>query len=626
MRSSLRLLQQFLPALRRSPHDNAAQASGGTGRTLSAGFLLVLACFCLLVSLGLLFISEAPYAWVLRVTRLATGSSNPLSLDQYAILLPRVLPGALFYGALGLSLLLFRRRLASWLSVELRSLRSCLVWYRSAILTTFRTETLAHRSGFAIILLLGVGLRLAYVNEPPRYDESFTYLAFASRSLAHVLTLYTVPNNHILHSLFVWGSCRIFGNSVWAIRLPVLLAGMLLIPLMYAVARRVGGRNASLYAAGFATVSGPLILYSVNARGYTLQAVFLLVMLYVATDIAAESPGGSWLLFSAAAVAGFWTSPTMLYSYLVALAWLLWKGGLRMLHSLFVAGLVTVVVTVFLYMPVVIVSGARSLLANPWVTPLTKPEFLAEARRFPAAFGSFLFSDNPILMPGLLGVGVLLCFLIPRARDGARLFSLVLLVILVLPPLQRIVPFPRVLLPLCALCYLSAAIGWSAFDRALVGKDLPLAVALTLLLFVSGYRLTRSGYIQDHRDFPAGHAVVQFLRDELQPCDRLIISESVGPPLDYQLLREHIPWAGYSSQEGPVGRVLVAASRLDGPLPERGNGLADPSVLTMAGTLRDARLNPANFSPPILIYTNGKAQIFQMMPNHPVPFAPCRVR
>src|SRR5919201_6998039 len=90
-----------------------------------------------------------------------------------------------------------------------------------------------HRVEVAALLavtLAGAGLRAAYLSQPMRYDEAFTWLAYASRPLAQGLSRYDYPNNHLLHTLLVHLAAAAFGNRPWVLRLPAYLAGVVLIP------------------------------------------------------------------------------------------------------------------------------------------------------------------------------------------------------------------------------------------------------------------------------------------------------------------------------------------------------------------------------------------------------------
>jgi hypothetical protein len=585
---------------------------------VSSALIVTFALACALLGTALLFLSAAPYELVLRIARVASGSQNPLSRAQYSILFRRILPAGLFYGALAAGSLLFRRKLIRETARALRSLRVWLFRNQQGVLRAGRNESSWHLLCLALIIAVGIVLRLLYLGEPPRNDESFTYVTFAGRSLVHVLTLYSTPNNHILHSVLEWISCRVFGVSLWAMRLPALVAGVALIPLMYSTARRFAGRNAGLIAAGLISVSGPFVLYSANARGYTLQAVLLVIMLYVAAELVDGAPRIYWAWFSLAAVAGFWTSPTMLYSYLIAAVWLLWSGGRRLLRPLLIWGAMSALGVIFLYMPVLVVSGPDAVLRNQWVRPLSAEQFRAQALLFPADLYKFLHGADLLATKILIVAGVIVGLLLkaPARHYRAPLFAVLLLVLLIVPVAQRIVPFPRVLLPIFTVYYLSAAFGLAALaDRVFARHQLSLVVALLAALGAMALHLTRSGYIELYREFPESRAVADYLASHLHSCDRLIFSVSAGAEVAWQLRHMHVPYLDYTDDTSVEGRVFVAAQDMPA-LPPAGNGLLDPSVLTLAGTLREAGLNTAEYLPSQLVYQNGRGEVFELTPRH----------
>jgi hypothetical protein len=585
---------------------------------VSSALIVTFALACGLLGTALLFLSAAPYELVLRIARVATGSQNPLSRAQYSVLFGRILPAGLFYAALAAASLLFRRRLIRETAGALGSVRACLFENQQALLQAWRKETSWHLLCLALIMAVGIVLRFVYLGEPPRNDESFTYVTFAGRSLVHVLSLYSTPNNHILHSVLEWISCRVFGVSLWAMRLPALLAGVALIPLMYATARRFAGRDAGVIAAGLISVSGPFILYSVNARGYTLQAVLLVIMLYVAAELVDGAPRIYWAWFSVAAVAGFWTSPTMLYSYLIAAVWLLWAGGRRLLGPPLIWGAIGALAVIFLYMPVLVVSGPDAVLRNQWVRPLSGEEFRAQALQFPADLYRFLHGADFVAIKILIVAGAIVGPFLrsPARRYRAPLFAVLLLVLLIVPLAQRIVPFPRVLLPIFTVYYLSAAFGLSRLaDSAPARHQLWLAVAFVAAVGAMAFHLTRSGYIELYREFPESRAVADYLASQLGRCDRLIFSVSAGAEVAWQLRHIRVPYFDYTNDASVEGRVFVAAQDMP-VLPPRGNGLLDPSVLTLAGTLRETGLNTAEYLPSRLVYKNGRGEVFELTSRH----------
>ena len=68
------------------------------------------------------------------------------------------------------------------------------------------------------IVVIGALLRGYYLTQPMRYDESVTYLYFASQSWTTVVSSYTYPNNHVFHSLLVKAFATILGDDPWVLR------------------------------------------------------------------------------------------------------------------------------------------------------------------------------------------------------------------------------------------------------------------------------------------------------------------------------------------------------------------------------------------------------------------------
>src|SRR5437588_10729707 len=105
------------------------------------------------------------------------------------------------------------------------------------------------RVALGAIVAVGVLVRLAYLGEPMRYDEAFTFNEYASRSAYDGISEYTFPNNHLFHTLLVHCSIRAFGDAPWAVRLPALAAGLALIPATSGLARRLCDRPSATLAA-----------------------------------------------------------------------------------------------------------------------------------------------------------------------------------------------------------------------------------------------------------------------------------------------------------------------------------------------------------------------------------------
>lgn len=163
----------------------------------------------------------------------------------------------------------------------------------------------------AALCVLGLALRFCFLFQPVRYDEASTFLSYSSKPIYVTLASCSVPNNHVLHSVLTCITCRLFGQEVWALRLLALVCGLLLIPASYAVARVFFSRAAALLSASLVASSSWLILYSVNARGYTLVALCALILFALAPYLLERRNWVAWCVFSVVAALGFFTNPTL---------------------------------------------------------------------------------------------------------------------------------------------------------------------------------------------------------------------------------------------------------------------------------------------------------------------------
>src|SRR5689334_18795614 len=163
------------------------------------------------------------------------------------------------------------------------------------------------------ILLIGLCLRIIDLNQYIAYDEAYTFIHFASREFKHILADYSAPNNHIFHTILVGISYRLFGGEPWALRLPAFTAGVLMIPAMYLTARRFFSNSQALAASALVAVTPSFINYSVNARGYTLLFLLMLLLTNFVGVLVIRQSKAALIAFTLTAALGFYTIPIFLY-------------------------------------------------------------------------------------------------------------------------------------------------------------------------------------------------------------------------------------------------------------------------------------------------------------------------
>jgi len=122
------------------------------------------------------------------------------------------------------------------------------------------------------ILLVGAGLRAIAMQDEFWLDEAWSAIDVRGQTISQIYTTY-VDNNHLLNSFWM----RAVNNpSNWIVyRIPSVLAGIGSIALAYTIGRRRNVACAILSALVIA-ISFPLLVYSTEARGYSLAIFFAL--------------------------------------------------------------------------------------------------------------------------------------------------------------------------------------------------------------------------------------------------------------------------------------------------------------------------------------------------------------
>ncbi len=132
-----------------------------------------------------------------------------------------------------------------------------------------------------VLLALALGIQLRVADYPSLFlygDEVHT-LELSRRSYAHILSSYEPRvGSGIALPLLQRVTLDLFGPGLWAFRLPVLIAGIAALALMYPVARRLAGTPAAAVATLALGTSSIHVYYSHFARGYALAVPFALLL------------------------------------------------------------------------------------------------------------------------------------------------------------------------------------------------------------------------------------------------------------------------------------------------------------------------------------------------------------
>ena len=395
---------------------------------------------------------------------------------------------------------LYRRPSIESLAVQYTSLIRG--WHRFGRLTRDAIRRADPIAAIYVLAVTTIGLviRLVGMREPIRFDESVSYLDYASKPLYLVTSLYIAPVNHIFHTVLVHFTTEVFGGQLWAIRLPALVAGTLLIPLTYSFAGLFYGKVSGVVAAALVSASPVLVDYSTNSRGYTIVCCCTLLLFLLAALILRKSNSFLFVLLAVIAAIGLFTIPTMLLPAGAVLVWVMVSVRTRRACYLkrfgkvvSAAVVLAACLTLFFYTPVLMVSGWRSLAANSYVKGLARSSFVFQNLSYFGQTWRLWNAGLPKWLAILLIMGFALSLLLPTRKSGAQRIFIATSVLWFLVVLLcfRFAPFPRVWLFALPIYFAAAAAGWvsvtewvfAASPRVLMYVELGSLLFLTLFMF-----------------------------------------------------------------------------------------------------------------------------------------------
>jgi uncharacterized membrane protein len=156
------------------------------------------------------------------------------------------------------------------------------------------------------LILGGLGLRLA-VTRGIWLDEAIS-IHQAHLSLHDLFSnLYYGDRHPPLHHLVLWLTIRAFGDSEFAVRLPSLIAGTLVIPVLYELGRELYDRRTGLIAAAFAAASPLLVWYSQEVRMYAFVTLFGLLALLTQLRVMRNGTMLNWAAYILSTAALLWS-------------------------------------------------------------------------------------------------------------------------------------------------------------------------------------------------------------------------------------------------------------------------------------------------------------------------------
>ncbi|WP_420587397.1 glycosyltransferase family 39 protein [Ruegeria sp.] len=174
----------------------------------------------------------------------------------------------------------------------------------------------------AAILALAIVLRLIGLNAPLWYDEIVTIQSYVRGPWSDIMQGYSM-NNHYLFTLQSKLSTSVFGDHIWAYRLPAVLFGTGTVLAIWWLARDVAGVAVAHVSALLIALSYHQVWFSQNARGYTELAFWsTLGMIFFLRGVNAPKRG-TWVAYGLVLAAAVFTHLTGAFFFAAqGLVWL----------------------------------------------------------------------------------------------------------------------------------------------------------------------------------------------------------------------------------------------------------------------------------------------------------------
>lgn len=190
-----------------------------------------------------------------------------------------------------------------------------------------REEWASRAPLIALVVLTALALvpRILGMDQTLYADENFTYSIITRGGLGSVWhDVYHTSITPPLHYVLAWLAVQFGGDSTVLIRLPSLLFGTALVPLVFLIARRSGGARAGLLGAALIALSPFAIWYSDEARAYATMMFFVALSTFALLRALQGDGRRWWIVYALSACAALWSHYTAVFVVVAEGLWALW--------------------------------------------------------------------------------------------------------------------------------------------------------------------------------------------------------------------------------------------------------------------------------------------------------------
>ena len=351
----------------------------------------------------------------------------------------------------------------------------------------------------SLLILINISIKFYLVKNMPVFvDEAWTYIVFAQKDILTAMSNYTAPNNHILHSLLVNLSLKLPVDTLTALRFPNFFANILMVISVFVVYSKLLNKRISILLTIIFSSTFPMMYYGYIARGYMIYIWAFLMLYFTGIRILqSEKINSKYLtLWILSGIIGFWTVPAFLYPlfsiFIFITYYLIRLKRWYDIKVFFITNFITGVIVLYLYLPVFIISGYKSVTANRYVSAWSRISVIKTFNELFDKTSWFLF-NLPLVLTFAVFLGFIYYFYKHKWTKEIQLSMFLIAVVPILMLIHAVVPRERIwtywLIPVfyvIGVFYQEVIAPKLSFNKSL---GLSITVAL-MYLFIFSVRIT----------------------------------------------------------------------------------------------------------------------------------------
>lgn len=437
------------------------------------------------------------------------------------------------------------------LIISYHDLKKSIVNYFKLLVKDHKIELLS----LGLIIIVGMFLRIFYLFAAIRIDEAGVFIFLSSKPLIVSLFSYPFPGHHVFYTIMVNILHNLLGDQVWVMRLPALIAGILLIPATYLLFSVISNNLAALLSSALVAISSPLIEFSTNARGYTTVAFIFIILLLLIYYLSKNRNIFGWAIFILLSAIGFHTVTIFLIPFGILMSWYIWlvmysSNKFEYLKDGGLAIIITGLLTFIFYLPIIIVNGSGVILSNEYVIAMPLLIFIKGLGPMVRSTWASWNQNVPSAITYLIAFGFIIFLLtLKYANKGLRALAIsTLLFIIILLFIKRVNPWPRIWLFLIPIYFGLACTGLSYVIDKINWHRLSLSIIISMVFL---FGISRNIIVSDSifnsdnggQLLIDGEQITKYIKDNIKLKDDkvFVVNLTYRAPMMYYFRMYNLP-------------------------------------------------------------------------------------